>query len=89
MRGWPWPGNRVLGDGVCTWALWPRCCPSRAAWGTAGMSPVPSARFGFWLKLYQSVLSMSSDSLVLDGAIESLLIIQQLLKIQGTLFVSQ
>lgn len=39
------------------------------------------------MKLYQSALSMSSDSLVLDG-VESLLIIQQLVKIQVTLFVS-
>lgn len=77
--GWPWPSNRVLGDGVCAWALWQGC----------HLSPLPVGQVCFWLKLYQSVLSMSSDSLVLDGAIESLLIVQQLLKIQVTLFVSQ
>lgn len=69
----------------------PKCFHSSTAWGVAGMSPVtstcgPGLIFGW--SCYQSVLSMSSDTLVLDGAIESLLIIQHLLKIQVTLFVS-
>lgn len=81
--------------GHCSWGTAPgqpqvlpqqrclRCCRDV----TCHLCLWPS--FDFWVKLYQSVLSMNSDSLGQDGAIEPLFIIQQLLKVQGTLFVSR
>lgn len=97
-RGWHWPRNCVLSDDdVCTHSWWHSTRPAPSA-STAALpqvlqgchlSPLPVARFDFWIFGYQSLLSIGSDSLVLDGAIESLLIIQQLLKIQVTSFVSQ
>lgn len=66
----------------------PKCFHSRAACrDVSHLCLWP--RCDFWVKLYQSALSISSDSLVLDGEVESLLIIQQLLKIQVTSFVSR